>query len=99
MQVRCGGLTGKRSTLLSISFYIQMEAPFDVEGEMFANLTQQQYNTVQRLKTAVHNGKISIDLDNNSTLHATDLTYHTLELVCDEGTVLTENRQGCGMHI
>ncbi|CAC5354905.1 unnamed protein product [Mytilus coruscus] len=95
IQVRCGGLTGKRSTTLSISFYIQMDAPFDVEGEIFANLTQQQYNAVQRLKNAIHNGRISIDLDNNSTLHARDLTYYTLEMECDGGTVLTQNRQGC----
>jgi hypothetical protein len=50
LQVRCGSNTGKRSTSLRIDFDVEIEANSDVKGDMFKNLTFQQYSILQRMK-------------------------------------------------
>ena len=95
--MRCGSNTGKRSTSLRIDFDVEMEANSDVQGDMFKNLKFQQYSILQRMKMDIHNGTFVIDLNDNITIYAKDLTYTLLELVCQEGTVPTKNHNSCGM--
>jgi hypothetical protein len=70
LQVRCGSNTGKRSTSLRIDFDVEIEANSDVQGDMFKNLTFQQYSILQRMKMDIHNGTFVIDLNDNITIYA-----------------------------